>query len=656
MSLSTAVQLIYKRDSKLIINQEALKELKEIKLNLAVCVCVGPYRQGKSFLLSKIFDTPNSFKVGHKDDACTDGVWICKHPEPVKDVDGNWCSVILMDTEGLESEENSSSEWDTKLFLFSLLASSMLIYNTKSALSSESLNKLAIAASLGEKIKSRKSSKYDHLINSIFTATTDFIWVVRDFGLATQESPNEKLKKFLTLEPPPSSIDKVTNKKKQDEFNLKNSIRKAINETFDRKECFYVPVPVSDGTDQLTYEEALQSLDTLAYEKLRDPFKEQVSRISKHVQRTIKSKQVENEKMNGFMFCEYLKQIVTNINEENVIYLNETMSTCLRTYAQECLKETLERYRGKMSELFLHGNFLKAKKEFDDKEYIIALASSDFLREKLKTQSAALKNDYDNKFFDEREQMINGQNVGARQAFLSLNLRRVKSWKMGIAKEVLGDLLVCSLTMESSLGKVDEWIKSKVEERVSFDSPIESIEFWRELRLTDEFVEIKEEIRLLEIKIQEEKKKRIQIEEEAAEKTRLRLQEERRIKIEKEAVAENLRLQIQEEIRIQIENEAAEKTRSQIQAQSNRDAALLTFSQCQSPIARRASLNAYGSQHYTQIYQEKEAFLCKNGLPDLRYNVNRQSLVDSNGVRLKKDGTPDMRFKENKKAFGKKYY
>jgi hypothetical protein len=43
-----------------------------------------------------------------------------------------------------------------------------------------------------------------------------------------------------------------------------------------------------------------------------------------------------------------------------------------------------------------------------------------------------------------------------------------------------------------------------------------------------------------------------------------------------------------------------------------------------------------------------------DGQPDLRYKENRENMISSTGIHLKKDGTPDMRFKENKIRFGVK--
>jgi hypothetical protein len=96
---SKVMKLIVKKDNKIEINNEALNMLRSIDNYLAICVCIGPYRQGKSFLLNKISGNSNEFPVGHKDDPCTEGVWINKHSKEFNDNDGNKFSMVLMDTE-----------------------------------------------------------------------------------------------------------------------------------------------------------------------------------------------------------------------------------------------------------------------------------------------------------------------------------------------------------------------------------------------------------------------------------------------------------------------------------------------------------------------------------------------------------------------------
>ena len=136
-------------------------------------------------------------------------------------------------------------------------------------------------------------------VNKLFKATTDLIRVVRNFGLDTNESGYDKLhNKFLAT--------------KQFTPNH-NRIRNSINDVFDEKTCFYVHVAISDGIAGLSYEKALQSIDTISYEDLQAECRTAMEEISTHVLNYIQVKKVEETPMNAALFCEYSKQIVPYI-------------------------------------------------------------------------------------------------------------------------------------------------------------------------------------------------------------------------------------------------------------------------------------------------------------------------------------------------------
>ncbi len=267
----------------------------------------------------------------------------------------------------------------------------MLIYNSKSALSGESLKKLAVVATIGDKIKTENSEKNFH--NTQYKPTIDFVWTVRDFALLPKEdTPTNKLDKLLNPQEfiPNTRFNSETNQKKKEETIVKNQVIEAINNTFDQKICFYVPVPVSDGTAGLTYEEALQNLDKLPLDCLRDEFTSQILTIRNYILDNIQIKKVNDLGMNGPIFCEYLKQIVSNINKENVIYLNETINNCLSIIRKEALDKTVEFYSDKMNEKMSNGQFHKIK-SFERLHKKIFERSVDFLGKKIKSYSESFQ-------------------------------------------------------------------------------------------------------------------------------------------------------------------------------------------------------------------------------------------------------------------------
>jgi hypothetical protein len=316
----------------------------------------------------------------------------------------------------MESEENSYGEMDTKLFLLALLMASMLIYNSKSALSGESIKKLAVAATIGNKIMSENRENNDGRdeSNLKLKSNTDFVWIVRDFALIETDTPTSKLHKLLTIEEfkPNNRFNATTNEKIRDEVALKNKIKHAINNAFDQKQCFYVPVPVSDGTAGLTYEEALQNLNKLPYNSLRSEFKDQITKISNYIKDKIKVKKINDLCMTGPVFCEFLKKIVSSINKENVIYLNETINVCLKTIGKEVVEEAIKFYASEMSELMADHKFHKTE-DFESHANTTFDHAIEFLNDKLKV--------YSNSFLYECEDEFAESSVTGTVKFINLN-------------------------------------------------------------------------------------------------------------------------------------------------------------------------------------------------------------------------------------------
>ena len=94
-----AIQLISKNSKgDLVVNDTALEIIKNLEGKIAVFIVVGPYRQGKSYILNRLVDS-NCFKVGHTDSSCTKGLWMPKKPLKHINSKGELLNVIYVDTE-----------------------------------------------------------------------------------------------------------------------------------------------------------------------------------------------------------------------------------------------------------------------------------------------------------------------------------------------------------------------------------------------------------------------------------------------------------------------------------------------------------------------------------------------------------------------------
>ena len=95
-----SINLIKKtEDNKLELNPAALNFIRNIKHDVGVCICLGPYRQGKSYLLNQLMSRNDLFKVGHKDEAETHGIWLSRTTIKIEEEDESIFTVLIMDTE-----------------------------------------------------------------------------------------------------------------------------------------------------------------------------------------------------------------------------------------------------------------------------------------------------------------------------------------------------------------------------------------------------------------------------------------------------------------------------------------------------------------------------------------------------------------------------
>ena len=106
---------------------KALEMLQGIEKPIAVLSICGPYRSGKSYILSRILGIPNAFGVGHTMKQCTHGVWLATTALECDDF-----VVVFLDTEG--TDHAGATEADLRcnfsLLVFTVLISSTLIYNS----------------------------------------------------------------------------------------------------------------------------------------------------------------------------------------------------------------------------------------------------------------------------------------------------------------------------------------------------------------------------------------------------------------------------------------------------------------------------------------------------------------------------------------------
>jgi ABC-type uncharacterized transport system YnjBCD ATPase subunit len=346
-SKDKSIQLISKnKDGQLFVDENGLNEIKKIKGDIGICLIVGPYRQGKSFLMNRLIgESCNAFEISHKDNSCTKGIWINKEPVKVSKSNKEELNILFADTEGLESDECDES-WDAKLFLLSLAISSMFIYNTKNALANDAFNKLSVMTVLSEKIKIRSNSTKAFNTMKLKNDCPDFVWVVRDYSLEEEMSPIDRLNKFLKKEKEDSS-SKIINETKK-----RNEIKESMANSFHSLNCFYLSIPEYVGKEKKSIKQTLMSLNEIEFNDLCDEFRGEFKQIRDYIYDKIQAKAINNHRMNGVLFADYLKKVLDLINSDKAINLHDTLLASIESVALSFFEEAKKDYLAKMDGKF----------------------------------------------------------------------------------------------------------------------------------------------------------------------------------------------------------------------------------------------------------------------------------------------------------------
>jgi hypothetical protein len=303
---------------KFVISKEARKIIANPEKNqkIGIISLVGKYRTGKSFLLNRViinnkYNSKDGFAVGPTIKPCTKGIWLWSNPLIVTNENNNNepFPVYLIDTEGLGAYDEEINH-DSKIFLISILISSLFIYNSFGTIDEAALSNLSFILNLSKSLKLRQSKDEEKNDNNSFNEENELakyfpclFWLLRDFVL-----------KLVDLEGNPiSSKEYLENSLMEQEGTTdtiieKNLIRRKIKNYFLERECFPMVRPVENEID-------LQNLMNLSDEYIRPEFLEQSQHLREMIYTKVKPKNFGGKILSGEMLIELVESIVNAIND-----------------------------------------------------------------------------------------------------------------------------------------------------------------------------------------------------------------------------------------------------------------------------------------------------------------------------------------------------
>ena len=319
--------------------------IKGLKGNVAICDVVGPYRSGKSFILNLILNQKKGFTIGTTFQSCTRGIWMWDTPIKHKNKHGEF-NLILLDTEGLGSTD-TKPELDNKIFVLSLLLSSYFVLNTKTVIDRNAIKQLGVMTDLSKFINSSYENSQDESKEEqrLCLNSPDFVWIVRDFYLdLNNQTPKQYLLSCLQLE-----TGQTRNETETLEVNF---IRESIKNSFKSLNCFCLPFPIDSGSNGLSFEQTLRHLDQLELDKLRPDFRDGVKNLCESIKKNICPKKVFTVPLSAIAFSKYIENVVKNLNQNEKVSLNETLSVSIKFASESALKEAVDYYQLKMQQFF----------------------------------------------------------------------------------------------------------------------------------------------------------------------------------------------------------------------------------------------------------------------------------------------------------------
>ncbi|CAG9318600.1 unnamed protein product [Blepharisma stoltei] len=323
------------------LTSEGLNFLNSIKTKVSVVAVAGKYRTGKSYMLNKIIldvEGPG-FGVGPTINPCTKGLWIWSEPIPVKAVDGQDVSLLVIDSEGLGAFDEDANH-DTRIFMLSVLLSSYFIYNSVGSIDENALTNLSLIVNLTKSLQIRASdSGLD--VDEVSAYFPSFLWVLRDFALQLIDPAGNPITSKEYLE---NSLQ--LQKGVSDAIEAKNRVRKLLKHFFRDRDCFTLVRPSED-------ERVLQELDKVPDSALRPEFVREKQNLKKLIYRRVKVKSFNSKDLTGELLAGLAQSYVDAINRGAVPTIEGAWQAVCNSECQKQVENAIQEYEDMFKEEIL---------------------------------------------------------------------------------------------------------------------------------------------------------------------------------------------------------------------------------------------------------------------------------------------------------------
>ncbi|KAL3859993.1 hypothetical protein ACJMK2_010170 [Sinanodonta woodiana] len=322
--------LVENTQDRLIVREDTVRFLSQVKLPMVVVAIVGPYRTGKSFLMNRLMEKNSGFALGSTVESKTKGIWAWCRRHPIN---RDQC-LLLLDTEGLGDVKKGDENNDNWIFALSVLLSSTLIYNCLSTLQQDALENLHYVTQLTDLIKVRTGREFEDGTEFV-KFFPSFVWVLRDFTLELEKDGKEITSDEYLMDA--LKLKRGTGKRVND-YNLP---RECISNFFREKRCFVFNRPVQKR-------ELLTRLETVPDSQLDVEFVQQAEHFYDYICTRSTTKSVMGRQLNGSMFCRLVEIYVDTIQKRDIPCMERAIDAMAKIENTKAVQAALNHYKTRM--------------------------------------------------------------------------------------------------------------------------------------------------------------------------------------------------------------------------------------------------------------------------------------------------------------------
>ena len=282
------------------------------------------------------------FDVGPTIRPCTKGIWLWSKPIMISNNHSKEeFPAFLIDTEGLGAYDEEVNH-DTKIFLISILISSLFIYNSFGTIDENALNNLSLIVNLSKSLKLRNSNIKNNNNNNLNEEEEmskyfpSFLWLLRDFILKLEDNEGNVITAKQYLE---NAL--MEQKGSSDLIIEKNQVRKLIKTYFHERDCFPMVRPTEDEND-------LQNLMYLSKEKIRPEFITQCQVLRNKILMKIKPKNFNGKILSGPMLIDLVENVINSINEGAIPIIENSWKYVINNECMKSVNKYVSEYKNQI--------------------------------------------------------------------------------------------------------------------------------------------------------------------------------------------------------------------------------------------------------------------------------------------------------------------